>query len=122
MLTDNTQNIIMSTDVEERIQELVELRDEPEPFRTEDVLELDVLQKLNKDGEESSEDWKYGATLIRDSYFEEYARDLAEEIEDMPNFQTWPTRHMRMDWKAAAEELQSDYCQIDYLGVEYWVQ
>ena len=41
--------------------------------------ELKALKAL-QDEAESQSDWTYGATLIKDSYFETYAQDLAEDI------------------------------------------
>ena len=33
---------------------------------------------------------------------------------------TWPNNHL--DWKAAAEELQLDYTEVDFDGVTYWTR
>lgn len=84
--------------------------DEAEQYRA-----LKALIEEAKD----SPDWKYGATLIRDSYFEDYAQQLAEDIGAVSRDFQWPLGCI--DWKQAAEELQMDYFSVDYAGVTYWV-
>lgn len=85
-----------------------------------DAEELTALRRLNEAGELHASDWTYGATLISDSYFETYARDLAEDIGAIGRDCQWPLMHI--DWTAAAEALQMDYSQIDYDGTPYWVR
>lgn len=64
--------------------------------------------------------WRHGETLIRDSYFEEYAQDLAEEIgaTDSNAARGWPLNCI--DWEQAARELKMDYTSADFDGVTYW--
>ena len=84
-----------------------------------EIAELKTLQALASKAEGYS-DWKYGATLIRDSYFEEYAQELAEDIGATDKEQRWPLNHI--DWNAAAEELQGDYTSVEFDGVTYWIR
>lgn len=56
--------------------------------------------------------------LIRDSYFETHARDLADD--SGRSFDNWPLTCI--DWERAARELQSDYSALEFDGVTYWVQ
>ena len=81
--------------------------------------ELKVLRALAEEGEGYSE-WEYGATLIRDSFFTDYARDLAEEIGCIKKSDRWP--YTCIDWEKAADELKHDYVTLDYDGVEYWIR
>ena len=81
--------------------------------------ELDTLQALAEEGE-GSPDWSHGESLIRDSYFEEYAMDFAEEIGAVDSGACWP--NTCIDWKQAAEELQQDYFSVDFDGVDYWIR
>lgn len=78
------------------------------------------LRKLASQGECSTGDWQHGATLIRDSYFEDYARELADDIGAVPTERTWPMTCI--DWEQAARELQMDYTSVDFDGVDYWVR
>jgi hypothetical protein len=65
-------------------------------------------------------DWIYGATLIRDGYFEEYAEDLARDLGYLDKATDWPFRHI--DWKAAADELKNDYTYVNFGNETYWVR
>ena len=116
MEIDNKQDIIDSRDILERIEELENDSDLLE-YEQE---ELKILIALSKKGQEYAPDWEYGSTLIRDTYFEEYAKELAEDCGMLEKEYRWPANHI--DWDAAAEELQMDYILIDFDGVEYWVR
>jgi hypothetical protein len=86
--------------------------------------ELTVLKDLAEQAS-STPDWVYGETLVRDSYFREYTEQLVDDVYDMPKEFTsgeWPWRHMEMDWDAAAKELKSDYFDVDFEGVTYWIR
>lgn len=61
-------------------------------------------------------DW-YPGSLIADSYFEDYARELADDIGAIDSNAGWPTRHI--DWKAAAAELATDYSEVEVAGCTY---
>lgn len=124
----NTFDIIDSRDVIARIEELQSML----PETAEDVMpgtsgeiediqaELDALEKLAKQGEDYAADWGYGETLIRDSFFEEYARELAEDCGMIDRDAKWPARCI--DWERAAEELKSDYTAIHFDGETYWIR
>lgn len=81
--------------------------------------ELSPLKSLAEEAEGYSADWNYGQALIRDSYFEEYAQQLAEDIGAIHR-PAWPCDHI--DWEAAADALKMDYTQIDFDGVDYWIR
>ena len=59
-------------------------------------------------------------TLIRDSYFEEYAQELADDIGAIDKDARWPLTHI--DWEAAARELKYDYSAVDIEDVRYWIR
>lgn len=84
---------------------------------TDEAHELVTLLALAEEGE-SLADWQYGETLVRDSYFEDYARQLADDIGAIPADAGWPTWYI--DWEAAADALRVDYTSIDFDGVTYW--
>lgn len=112
-------NVIDSRDVIARIEELESVQ-EDDNFLEDEAEELKVLKEFAAQGENASPDWTFGATLIHDSYFEEYAREFAEEIGAMPNTDSWPG--YCIDWAQAAEELQVDYTPVDFDGETYWVR
>lgn len=84
------------------------------------VTERDDLRELERQGENYAPDWQYGATLILESYFQEYAEQLAEDIGAVNKDATWPNNHI--DWHAAAEELKGDYTSIDFAGETYLIR
>ncbi len=81
--------------------------------------ELEILKALADEGEGCS-DWSHGETLIRDSYFETYAEELAEDIGAIGKDTQWPLSYI--DWEAAANALKQDYTCVDFDGVEYWIR
>ena len=141
---DNNSDVIDSRDVIARIEELQGEKDEfiLDKTSTEDSVswgeladsqstaekewdesdegqELKVLLAL-QDYAEVSPDWTYGETIIRDSYFEDYAQELAEDIGAINRDATWPNNCI--DWEKAASELQYDYMQVSFDGVDYWIR
>lgn len=88
-----------------------------------DARELEQLCALLDDlkGNGGDEQWRgawYPITLVRDTYFEDYARDLASDMGAIKEDTRWPANHI--DWPAAAEELKNDYQQFAFDGVTYW--
>lgn len=82
--------------------------------------ELKALLALQEDAEGYAPDWRYGSTLIRDTYFEKYAQELAEDIGAIDKAASWP--NTCIDWEQAAEELQQDYTRISFDGHDYWIR
>jgi len=83
--------------------------------------ELKTLQAL-ADEASGCADWQYGETLIRDSYFQQYAEELADDcgMVDAKVSSRWP--YTCIDWERAAEELQQDYTSVEYGDVTYWIR
>lgn len=133
----NQDNLIDSRDVIARIEELTEERDawveekreaeglpeeEDEELRIEwdhENPELAALLALAEEAEGYSSDWNRGATLIRESYFGDYAREFAEDIGAVDNTAGWPCTCI--DWEKAARELAMDYTLVNFDGVDYYV-
>lgn len=113
----NTDEIIDSRDIIARITELEgqEERDDDEHE------ELDQLKSLAEEAEGYVENWTYGATLIHENYFTEYAEEVASDIGDYnPRNVRWP--YTCIDWEKAAEELKQDYTTVDFNGETYYVR
>jgi len=119
----NSDDVIDSRDVIERIKELESIEGIEDKINAleedDDALELVALRELASEGEGCA-DWKYGETLIRDSYFKEYAQELADDIGAINSEASWPNNCI--DWDRAARELRMDYTAIDFSGVTYWVR
>ena len=78
------------------------------------------LVALADEAQSYSDDWLHGATLISDSYFVEYAQQVAEDAGYVQDAYGWPHRHI--DWEEAAEELKYDYSCVHFGGETYWVR
>lgn len=87
--------------------------------------ELAALKALASEAE-SSPDWRYGETLIRDSYFTEYTKELVAdcypEIDRAHGVSTWPNYCLKMDWDMAARDLKVDYMPVEFNGSTYWIR
>jgi len=112
----NSQDFIDSRDIIERIRQLEALEDDADD---DDKEELRILTELEKQTSEST-DWRHGETLIRDSYFTEYAEELASDTGAISRDAQWPLTHI--DWDAAADDLKQDYMSVDFDGVDYWIR
>jgi len=69
---------------------------------------------------ETGGEWPYGAFFILESAFEDYARELAEEIGAIKGDEHWP--FSCIDWEHAASELAMDYSSVTFLGCDYYVR
>lgn len=138
---DNTQDIIDSRDIIERIEELknelgladgdydengANLRSSfnADPDKADLYAELTTLEKLASEAE-ASPDWAYGESLIREDYFTDYIEQLIDDCYEMPkelNSGNWPYRHITIDYEAAAEEAKQDYIEVDFDGVTYLIR
>ncbi|MGH7261474.1 MAG: antirestriction protein ArdA [Nitrospiraceae bacterium] len=116
----NREDMIDTRDVIERVDELVAAVEDLS-IDEDEIPELGSLGSLLLNVQDvSGEDVEDGAGLIRDSYFETYAQELAEDIGAINKDATWPNNCI--DWEQAARDLQMDYSSVDYGGVEYWVR
>jgi len=79
--------------------------------------ELTSLRAICEEGD-SFADWTYGCTLIRESYFTEYAQELAEDIGAISSDAQWPLSYI--DWDRAADALKMDYSTIEVEGTTYY--
>lgn len=118
----NRDDIIDSRDVIARIEELedeIEAAKESGQDVTDEIEELSILKHLANEGE-GSPDWKHGETLIRESYFRDYAEQLADDLGLIPSNASWPSNCI--DWEKAARELRYDYFHVDFGGVTYLIR
>ena len=115
-------NIIDLRDLTDRADELRTMRDDGE-IRHEEITELEQIEKVlaELEGEGGDHDWEgawYPGSLIRDSHFRDYAREMAEDVGAVDPQAKWPMNCI--DWHQAARELQMDYSSIEIEGVTYW--
>jgi antirestriction protein len=112
----NNDDVIDSRDVIEAIAEL-EAEGDDTGLLEDELEELAALRAFAEDGQ-SFADWEWGEAFIRDSYFEDYAQELAEDIGAIKGDESWPANCI--DWEQAARELQMDYTAVEFDGVTYW--
>jgi hypothetical protein len=102
----------------------VDLGEDNETAQDDLFAELRSLRAILEDlkGNGGDEEWRdhwYPVTLIREDYFEDYARELASDIGALSGPEMrWPHNHI--DWKAAAEELTQDYTSCTIEGNDYY--
>ena len=123
-------------DVRDIIARVLELRDERDEYNEkmgspdawdgvpdgepEELVMLEgILSELAGYGgdEEFDGDW-YPVPLIAESYFQEYAQELAEDCGMVDTSARWPMNCI--DWEQAARELQMDYSYILIHDSTYW--
>lgn len=131
----NSQNIIDSRDIIERIKELECILsevwgDNPDLWLEknseniasdyyDEAKEFVELKNLESEASEHS-DWKDGQTLIRDSYLSDYAKEFAIDIGAIPDPNNWPINHI--DWESAVDELKNDFVEVYFAEEAYWIR
>ena len=77
-----------------------------------------ILQDLKGYGgdEQYEGDW-YPVTLIRESYFTEYTRELLADCDILP---PKIPDYIEIDWHATARNIQVDYSSVEIDGATYW--
>lgn len=121
------EDVLDSRTIIERIQELEEreaelseaTEDDDDQFTDEESQELADLRELAQQGETVA-DWVHGVTLVRDSYWVDYAKEYAEDTVLGLTDVNWP--HTHIDWDAAAADLQTDYTSLEFRDVTYWAR
>lgn len=114
--------VIDSRDLIETLTDLRERRDDDEIAATDplDDDEIGLLAELEEIEGEAPTDWIYGETFIRADYFEEYARQLADDIGAIDADAGWPLSFI--DWPAAAEALKQDYTEYTLFGDTFYAR
>lgn len=89
----------------------------------EELANLEALLAECKDAGGGDEQWDgdwYPVTLIRESYFKDYAQELADDIGAIKDSAQWP--YTCIDWNQAAMELKMDYIGVEFDGVTYFTR
>ncbi len=99
--------------------ELKELDDKlasaEDSFGDEEQNELAELEALESEVSE----WRDGATLIPESEFTDYCKELLEDCGDLPR--NLPN-YIAIDWDRTADNLRADYSEVEYQGTTYLVR
>ena len=96
-------------DLRDAVDALAERVDELDEDEREELRVLSVLLEEADD---------YGCDyLVNDSYFAEYARDLVEDVGDIPR--DLP-HYIVIDWDATADNIRQDYTAFEFRGKTFW--
>lgn len=60
-----------------------------------------------------------GQTLINEDYFEDYAKQVAQDQCNM-DLDEWP--FWNINWDSAAQQLQADYSEVEFGGTTFYYQ
>lgn len=121
---DLTADIIDVRDIIARVEELEGIiedegcADTVNVYDRERVELLDILDELK--GYSGDEQWRgdwYPATLIADSHFTDYAREMLEDCGEIPR--DIPS-YIEIDWEATARNVRTDYTPVEIDGSTYW--
>ena len=106
-----SEDIFDSRDVVARIEEL-----DPDvaPLTEDETEERAILVAFMEEQDAAD----YGEAFIAEWHFEDYARELAEDLGTIDADANWPLTYI--DWPAAARALQQDYTSIELEGNTFW--
>lgn len=86
---------------------------------SDDAKELFTLEALADEASDFAADWEHGETLIRESYFVEYCKELLDDCGEIPR--DLPS-YIVIDWDATAENIKADYAEVDFGGETYLIR
>lgn len=109
---DSTEKEIYETELEDAQSKF---EDAEADFGKDEAKELEELENLR---DEISE-WQDGATLIPESEFTDYCKELLEDIGDLPSNLPW---YIAIDWDKTADNLRADYSEVEYQDETYLVR
>lgn len=105
-------------DVIKRFEEIENSTEEDEIDEERQTIQAFLDEVRGAGGDENWRgDW-YPVGFIADSYFEDYARELADDIGAVNEKLSWPNNCI--DWEEAAKQLQADYSSVEVCGSTYW--
>ena len=81
-------------------------------FGTDEQKELAELEELESEVTE----WSDGNTLIPESEFTGYCREMLEDCGDLLK---GPPHYVVIDWDATADNIKADYSAVDFQGETY---
>lgn len=140
-------NILYDRDLDKRLDELLDLQsalaeaaveleeddgeDQDVTDQLEDALndaqsefgddEQEELAELEEIKDVVGSEWGYGAALIDEDDFTDYCKEMLEDCGELPRGLPWYIENA-IDWEQVAENLQSDYSEVQYQGTTYLVR
>lgn len=101
-----------------QLQDIIDDLEAEEPEDLDDDQKA-LLAALIEVRDECSSEWEGGLTLVRDSYFEDYAQEEAEsyyDLGELGNFRYY------IDWEKWARDLKMDYTSVEIGDTTYWAR
>ena len=100
-------------DAEDRLAD----HEDGSPLTDEELAETTrMVETLRRVVDEVGSEWVHGVTLIAEDYFVEYAKDLLDDIGEIPR--NLPS-YIVIDWKQTADNLRVDYAEVEIEGFTY---
>lgn len=117
----NLDDIIDSRDLQDVLDEaedrLSDHEDGSFPLSDEELAETTrLVETLRRVADEVGSEWVHGVTLIAEDYFVEYAKDLLDDIGEIPR--NLPS-YIVIDWEQTADNLRVDYAEVEIEGHTY---
>lgn len=113
------------TEIDEDWDELSDIEDvnfDEDAFVEANQDEVDEYRTITEFCEEIDSycpDFEYGVSIIHEIYFEDYCRELVEDIGDLPrNLPEYIENNI--DWSGVAHDLKVDYSEAEYNGDTYY--
>ena len=111
-------------DIRDRIEELeaVEAPTEEESAELTDLTAF--LTAFPHEAMQYNSDADEGETIIAESYFMDYIREIIYDCYALPKELTsgeWPYRHITINYEAAAEEARADYAELTFRGRNFYI-
>jgi hypothetical protein len=92
----------------------------PQKVLADEYRELEkLLEQLEGGGDEEWRGTWYAGNLVKDEYFEDYARELLEDCGEIPR--NLP-HYIAIDWETTARNIRVDYTPVDFDGQTYWAR
>jgi hypothetical protein len=126
LLNHTIRGIIMSNDILD-VRDLIERYEELETQELKSESEENELSDLQAlldelEGNGGDEQWRgnwYPITLINESYFTEYSKELLNDCGDLPKDLPWYIES-NIDWDGVAQDLKVDYSEVTYNEETYY--
>jgi hypothetical protein len=123
------EDVFDSRDAEETREELQDRADAYEAWQADpenekeceplDEDEAELLKTLTTLADDVGSEWSHGVGFIRESYFEDYAREMADDCGYIKDAGDNPLIQC-IDWKEWAELVQQDYSSAEIGGVTFY--
>jgi hypothetical protein len=111
------RDIIDLRSVLDEYEALIGMRDDGEDLDDSDQEYIEAVEELGEQIDLECSAQNEPVLILEGKAFEDYARDLAEDIGAIDRQAGWPADYI--DWEAAADALAMDYTSVEFGGFDY---